>query len=45
MKKLALACLKHTATIYDRSLHLIRFGIQLDFEKEIPRFFNILANF
>ena len=45
MKKLALACLKHTAAIYDKSLHLIRFSIQLDFEKEIPRFFNILANF
>ena len=37
MKKLALACLKHTATIYDKSLYLIRFSIQLDFEKEIPR--------
>jgi len=45
MKKLALACLKHTSALYDRSLHLIRFGIQLDFEREIPRFFNILANF
>ena len=43
MKKLALACLKHTSKIYDKSLHLIRFGIQLEFEKEIPRFFNILS--
>lgn len=43
MKKLALACLKHTAKIYDKSLHLIRFGIQLEFEKEISRFFNILS--
>lgn len=44
MKKLALACLKHTSAIYDKSLHLIRFSIQINFEREIHRFFNILAN-
>lgn len=43
IKKLALACIKHTADVYDRSLKLIRFCIALDFEHEIPRFFNILS--
>lgn len=43
IKKMVLAFLKQVSKVYDTSLRLIRFRISLDFEKEVLRFFNILA--
>lgn len=44
LKKLALAFLNDVKRIYNKSLRIIRFRISLNYEKEILRFFNILAH-
>ena len=44
LKKLALAFLNDVKNIYNKSLRIIRFRISLNYEKEILRFFNILAH-
>ena len=44
LKKLSLAFLNDVKRIYNRSLRRIRFWLSLDYENEILRFFNILAN-
>ena len=44
LKKLSLAFLNDVKRIYNRSLKRIRFWLSLDYENEILRFFNILAN-
>lgn len=44
LKKLSLAFLNDVKRIYNKSLRIIRFGLSLDFETEILRFFNILAH-
>lgn len=44
LKKLALTFLNDVKRIYNKSLRIIRFRISLNYEKEILRFFNILAH-
>ena len=44
LKKLCLAFFNDVKRIYSRSLNRIRFGLSLDYENEILRFFNILAH-
>lgn len=44
LKKLALAFLNDVKNVYSKSLRIIRFRISLNYEKEILRFFNILAH-